>query len=75
MKSFSILLLFIVGLCSCSQRMNCPTTHPKYFYKKMGTTKGGSSPVFYKNKGSRGSSSYIVPYKYRKGIINYGKLK
>jgi hypothetical protein len=28
-----------------------------------------------KKRGSHGNSAFIVPYKYRKGILNYGKLK
>jgi len=28
-----------------------------------------------KKEGSYGNNTYIVPFKYRRGILNYGKIK
>ena len=74
MKKILMMFAIIVWLSSCSNRMNCPTTNSRYFYQKMGI-KNHPRMSKGKKRGSYGNASYIVPYKYRKGIPNYGKLK
>jgi len=74
MKSILMMSALIMGLTSCSNRMNCPTTNPRYFYQKMGVKKHPRMSTG-KKRGSHGNTSYIVPQRYRKGITNYGKIK
>lgn len=71
-KKWSIYVLFllfvmIVIFSSCSQGQ-CPTTNKKYFTNGVKAAK----PLY---RGYRSQKGYIVPSKYRKGIVNYGKLK
>jgi hypothetical protein len=61
-----LLLIMIVLFSSCS-RGQCPTTNKQYFMR--GVPKSKSLYKGYK------SVKYSVPYKYRKTVVNYGKLK
>lgn len=61
------IVAILIFLSSCSKGQ-CPTTNKSYFYKGVPKPK----PLY---KGYRSNKGYIVPSKYRKGVINYGKLK
>jgi hypothetical protein len=62
-----LLFVMIVLFSSCSQGQ-CPTTNKKYFYKGVPRPK-----PLYKGYGSQ--KGYVVPYKYRRNVPNYGKTK
>ena len=66
---YLILMLFIIiamfSSCSVGQ---CPTTNKNYFMRGVPKSKS-----LYKGYGTR--VKYTVPYKYRKTVVNYGKLK
>jgi hypothetical protein len=51
-------------LSSCSQKSNCPTVTKNYFMKGVPKPK----PLY----SGKYNKAYIVPKKYRKGIIGYG---
>jgi hypothetical protein len=74
MKTTFVAVALIMGFTACTNRMNCPTTNPRYFYQKMGVKKTPRMSTG-KKRGSYGNTAYVVPPKYRKGITNYGKLK
>ena len=76
MRRTIILLTILFTLGGCVHTSVCPTNNRNYFYKKMGVKRGGGSTALYKNRGrASGKAAFIVPYKYRNGIPNYGKLK
>jgi hypothetical protein len=62
-----ILFVIIVLFSSCS-RGQCPTTNKNYFMRGVPKSK----PLY---KGYRSQKAYIVPYKYRRKVSNYGKIK
>jgi hypothetical protein len=62
-----ILFVIIVLFSSCS-RGQCPTTNKNYFMRAVPKSK----PLY---KGYKSQKAYIVPYKYRRKISNYGKIK
>jgi hypothetical protein len=62
-----ILFVIIILFSSCS-RGQCPTNNKNYFMRGVPKSKS-----LY--KGYRSQKAYIVPYKYRRKIPNYGKIK
>ena len=66
---YLILMLFvIIALFSSCSVGQCPTTNKQYFMRGVPKSKS-----LYKGYGTR--VKYTVPYKYRKNVVNYGKLK
>jgi hypothetical protein len=59
-------LIMIILFSSCN-RGQCPTTNKQYFMRGVPKSKS-----LYRGYGS---VKYSVPYKYRKTVVNYGKLK
>ena len=66
---YLILMLFvIIALFSSCSVGQCLTTNKQYFMRGVPKSKS-----LYKVYGTR--VKYTVPYKYRKTVVNYGKLK
>ena len=70
MKKIIYLILIILSI-GCS-RYDCPTTNKRHFMKGVRPAK-----ALYKRSSvtSKRKTPYIVPYKYRKEIKNYGNLR
>lgn len=67
LKYILFLLFVIIVLFSSCSVGQCPTTNKQYFMRGVPKSKS-----LYKGYGR---VKYTVPYKYRKNVVNYGKLK